>query len=203
MGLRERKKAATTQRILAEASTMFQEKGYENIRIEDIAANSDLSVATFYNYFKSKADILLNSVASESETVLANAEEIIERPYESAIQAFDSLVRSYFTTSFSKVPRSLWRIAVSQTMLSPNSEFCLLYVDVDDRLSKQCSRLLRNMQKVGHIRQDIDPITLGELLFNNINMNFIGYIRSETLSAEDMCDVVNRQSAPLFEAISN
>ena len=58
-GLRERQKATRTQRILDEAFELFRSVGYEAARIEDIAAAAELSVGTFYNYFPSKAEILL------------------------------------------------------------------------------------------------------------------------------------------------
>jgi AcrR family transcriptional regulator len=202
MGLRERKKAATAQKIIEEASEMFQEKGYENTRIEDVAARADLSAATFYNYFRSKADILLSSVSAETEIVLAEADHCIDQTYGSAADAFDALVETYFTTSFTRTPRSLWRIAVSQSMLDPGSEFSQRYVEMDNRLSKQCCRFVRVMQKALHIREDVPSEPIGELLFNNVNMNFVGYIRSETLIADDVRAIVNRQSAPIFRLIS-
>lgn len=202
MGLRERKKAATAQKIIEEASRMFQEKGYENTRIEDVAARAELSAATFYNYFRSKADILLSCVSTETELVLAEADHCIEQTYDSAAKAFDALVATYFTTSFTKTPRSLWRIAVSQSMLDPGSEFSQRYVDMDIRLSEQCCRFVRVMQEAELIRAEVPSEPIGELLFNNVNMNFVGYIRSEALTGEDVRAVVNRQSAPIFNLIS-
>lgn len=203
MGLRERKKAATAQRITQEASRMFQEKGYENTRIEDVAARAELSAATFYNYFRSKADILLSCVSTETEFVLAEADRCIDQTYNNAATGFDALVATYFTTSFTKTPRSLWRIAVSQSMLDPESEFSQRYVEMDDRLSRQCIRFVRVMQDAGLIRAEVPSEPIGELLFNNVNMNFVGYIRSDTLTGEDVRAIVNRQSAPIFDLISN
>lgn len=202
MGLRERKKAATAQKIIEEATEMFQEKGYESTRIEDVVARANLSSATFYNYFRSKADILLSSVSAETEIVLAEADRCIDREYGCAEEAFDALVETYFTTSFTKTPRSLWRIAVSQSMLDPGSEFSQRYVEMDERLSQQCCRFVRVMQDAWHIRNDVPSEPIGELLFNNVNMNFICYIRSETLMAADVRAIVNRQSAPIFHLIS-
>lgn len=181
---------------------MFQEKGYENTRIEDVAAQAELSAATFYNYFGSKADILLSCVSTETELVLAEADHCIEQSYDTAAMGFDALVATYFTTSFTKTPRSLWRIAVSQSMLDPRAEFSLRYVEMDSRLSKQCCRFVRVMKEAALIRAEVPSEPVGELLFNNVNMNFIDYIRSDTLTGEDVRAVVNRQSAPVFDLIS-
>lgn len=202
-GLRARKKEATSRRIITEASRMFQSEGYNDTRIEDVAAAADLSVATFYNYFRSKADILLSSVTKETEKVLELGDQCIAMPYPDAISGFDALCKVYWTQSFKTTSRQMWRIAVSQTMLDPESEFCRRYVAFDDRLSDQVCALIRKMQSVGHIRSDIDPEPVGALLFNNININFLNYIRNDSLTAEQVREAVNIQSAPVFQLISS
>lgn len=181
---------------------MFQDEGYETTRIEDVAAAAELSVATFYNYFHSKADILLSSVTEETEKVLAQAELCIARPYPDVASGFDALSLVYWTYSFTGTSRQMWRIAVSQTMLDPQSEFCRRYVALDDRLSDQVCDFIRRMQAAGHVRPEIDAAAMGALLFNNINMNFLAYIRSDTLSATEVRDAVSFQSAPIFCLIS-
>ena len=181
---------------------MFQETGYEETRIEDVAAAADLSVATFYNYFRSKADILLSSVTAETEKVLAQAERCIAQSHPDVVAGFDALSGVYWTYSFTGTSRQMWRIAVSQTMLDPQSEFCRRYVELDERLSEQVCEFIRRMQSAGHIRPEIDPAPVGALLFNNINMNFIAYIRSDTLTAAEVRDAVHVQSAPVFRLIA-
>lgn len=202
VGLRARKKEATSRRIIAEACRMFHETGYEETRIEDVAAAAELSVATFYNYFRSKADILLSSVTEETEKVLAQAERCIAQSYPDATTGFDALSRVYWTYSFTGTSRQMWRIAVSQTMLNPQSEFCRRYVALDERLSDQVCDFIRRMQAAGHIRPDVDPDPVGALLFNNINMNFLAFIRSDSLTGPQVRDAVKVQSAPLFDLIA-
>jgi AcrR family transcriptional regulator len=202
-GLRARKKEATSRRIITEACRMFQDEGYSDTRIEDVAAAADLSVATFYNYFRSKADILLSSVTEETEKVLELAEQCIAMSHTDAAAGFDALSLVYWTQSFTTTSRQMWRIAVSQTMLDPESEFSRRYVVLDNRLSDQVCDFIRKMQSAGHIRPDIDPEPIGALLFNNINMNFLDYIRSDCLTAEQVREAVNIQSAPLFQLISS
>ncbi|WP_386681070.1 TetR/AcrR family transcriptional regulator [Loktanella sp. R86503] len=201
-GLRARKKEATSQRIIAEACRMFQDTGYEETRIEDVAAAAELSVATFYNYFRSKADILLSSVTEETEKVIAQADRCIAQPHADAASGFDALSQVYWTYSFTSTSRQMWRIAVSQTMLDPQSEFCRKYVALDDRLSDQVCSFIRQMQAAGHIRPEVDAGPIGALLFNNVNMNFLAYIRSDTLTAAQVRDAVHAQSAPVFRLIA-
>ncbi len=58
-GLRERKKAKTRSAIRTEAFRLFREQGYGATTIEQIAAAAEVSPATFFRYFPTKEDVVL------------------------------------------------------------------------------------------------------------------------------------------------
>ena len=76
-GLRERKKQETRIALSWAAVRLTVERGYGNVRIEDIAAEAGVSLRTFRNYFDSKADAI---AAREVDRSLRIAEELRARP---------------------------------------------------------------------------------------------------------------------------
>ena len=58
-GLRERKKQATREALRLAALRLAVEKGWDQVRVEDIAAEAGVSTRTFNNYFASKDEAFL------------------------------------------------------------------------------------------------------------------------------------------------
>jgi AcrR family transcriptional regulator len=58
-GLRERKKLQTRQHLLAVATGLFLERGFDRVSVAEIAAAADVSKMTVLNYFPTKEDIVV------------------------------------------------------------------------------------------------------------------------------------------------
>ncbi|UOX91620.1 TetR family transcriptional regulator [Amycolatopsis sp. FBCC-B4732] len=76
-GLRERKKHETRIALSWAAIRLTVERGFDNVRIEDIAAEAGVSTRTFSNYFGSKGEAI---VARHHDRARAIAAALRERP---------------------------------------------------------------------------------------------------------------------------
>lgn len=61
-GLRERKKAKTRASLRAHALRLFQEQGYAETTVEQIAAAAEVSPSTFFRYFATKDETVLDDL---------------------------------------------------------------------------------------------------------------------------------------------
>lgn len=59
-GLRERKKRQTRQQLTDTATEMFLERGFDNVRVTEIAQACGVSEKTVYNYFPTKESLIMD-----------------------------------------------------------------------------------------------------------------------------------------------
>jgi len=81
-GLRERKKRETRIALSWATIRLVVERGLDNVRIEDIAAEAGVSTRTFSNYFATKGEAI---VARHFERARAIAEQLRHRPADEPI----------------------------------------------------------------------------------------------------------------------
>ncbi|EFH84000.1 TetR/AcrR family transcriptional regulator [Ktedonobacter racemifer] len=95
MSLRERKKRLAQATIEEAALQLFQQKGYERTSIQDIADVVMMSPRTFFRYFASKEDVLLEpmrAIQSEGLRFLQHAAPT-ESPHAALRATFEYLAR--------------------------------------------------------------------------------------------------------------
>jgi AcrR family transcriptional regulator len=56
--LRDRKRARTRQALVEAAAELFEERGYQETTVAQIAARADIGTRTFFSYFATKEDLL-------------------------------------------------------------------------------------------------------------------------------------------------
>jgi AcrR family transcriptional regulator len=204
-GLRVKQKKARTERILEEAARLFRTVGYEAARLEDIAEAAELSVGTLYNYFASKGDMLLAMVILEVEEVIVSGERSIRKQYPTAAKAIDALIGSYYENSFVYTTKEMWRIAMAQMILKPDTLFGRRYTELDGHLIEQVGTCFSSLQRQGLVREDkdVDPARLGRLVFNNLNMMFIECVRSDTMTTAEVRAFVADLNEPIIQHASS
>ena len=162
---RSRKGAATRARLLEAAKLIFEDAGFLEARISDIAEKAGLSHGSFYHYFESKEQIF-REVAEIQEGLLTAAPS----PEELAAEPTDELGRIHSANR-----RYLQRYRDNGKIMGVIEEVSRYDSFVNDaRMQRQkhfadrAERAIRRLQAAGEADPDIDPeiaaVALGSLV---------------------------------------
>src|SRR5262249_23838516 len=103
-GLRERKRRLTRQLISDAATTMFATRGFDNVKVSEVANRVGVSEKTVYNYFPTKESLVLDYA---DEAVERMARALRERgPEESLTEAVVRAIQED-TERFDQAPEAL------------------------------------------------------------------------------------------------
>ncbi len=194
-GLRAQNKADRGRRILECAARLFRERGYDPVRIEDIAAEARMSPGTVYNHFQTKGDVLLAIVTMEVEEVLAEGEKVLADPPGGVAEALNRLIGGYYRHSLIYLSKAMWRTAMAHSIAAPDSAFSRRYTGLDLRLTDQICALVADLQARGHLRPEIAARTMGEMVFDDINQMFIDFVKDEGRPMTALLDDMDRHHA--------
>ncbi|MBN2416414.1 TetR/AcrR family transcriptional regulator [bacterium] len=80
------------QRILDAAADLFAERGFHEVKVDEIALRADLSKGTIYLYFKNKEDLFHSIIKDRTDELIVQLEEAA-----SADESFDTSLRRLVT----------------------------------------------------------------------------------------------------------
>lgn len=198
--LRERQKAARRLRIAKAAASLIREVGYERATMEAIAERASVSKGTVYNYYENKGDVLLAIITMEAKETYEIGRSVIEDEAKSPCLALLELIQIYIDEPMKIMGKEGWRHAISMAILQPTSTFGSQHADVDRRLGLQMTELIQKMKSRGFFERVTNPTTLGQVLFNNVNMMFTLFVCSDSINQVQLLENLRHQTLYILEA---
>ena len=115
-GLRERKKLAVRRALSSAAVRLAVERGLENVTIEDITAEADVSVRTFGNYFSGKYEAICALGTDRARRIGA---ELLARPPSEPL--WEALVNSMLAhyEGADRAPDGEWLAGLKLVLTAP------------------------------------------------------------------------------------
>ncbi len=137
------------------AKEIFEEDGFLEGRISDIAERAGLSHGSFYHYFDSKEEIFREVAASVEETLVEPLGGVILDP-ESRATPQDRL-REALRRHLESYQREARIIGVIEQMSRYDKEVSALRMERHARSSQQVADSIRSLQEHGLADPDLDP----------------------------------------------
>ena len=202
-GLRERQKETRRARIVEVARQKFQDSGYSETTIEDIAAEAELSAVTVYKYFGSKAGILLALVQQSDLILIQKLDECVKAPHQSlteGVLAFGRIMRQHAMTYLQK---PTWREVISASISEGSKDFGRTYNDLDNVLIEKMETLILNLQDRGKVTRELESKALADCLFSLQNIRFFQFIADDTIGMDAADEKFQQDLVSLKIAYSN
>jgi AcrR family transcriptional regulator len=159
-GLRERKRRVTRQLISDAATTMFATRGFDNVKVSEVADRVGVSEKTIYNYFPTKESLVLD-YADEAVEQMARA--LRERgPGESLTDAVVRAIKED-TERFDQAPEALVEfIPLFLGMIDSTPALRAAWLELHDRLANTARDELA--AQAGIDPRDPEPMVAGRAL---------------------------------------
>jgi len=155
------------QRILIAALNLIKERGYDAVTLKDICNAANISKPTFYYYFKSKEDLLLQFYSIPEDNVINNITSILME--EKSIEQFWRLIEplvDFIVESGTEITKHML-YALTNEHIRP--------FDISESQQDKMDigvKILERAQLSGEIRNSSDPM----LLFKISHAQFVGII---------------------------
>jgi AcrR family transcriptional regulator len=99
-GKRDQNKRANRGAILEAAREVFLEHGYEAVTIRDVIRRTELASGTFYNYFRTKQDLLRALVEDHVQDLTAELRRV-----RGSARSLDEFVQGAYLAAFTRIAR--------------------------------------------------------------------------------------------------
>jgi AcrR family transcriptional regulator len=151
-GPRSRKGAETRARLLDAAKEVFEEAGFRDARISDIADRAGLSHGAFYHYFDSKEQVFREVADVQEARLLAQSnEESSSRPSE-----LDRILRA--NRSYLERYRDNGKImGVIEEVSRYDDHVSEARMRRQKHFADRAERSIRRLQEEGHADPAVDP----------------------------------------------
>ena len=153
-GVREARRQVRFTRIFEATMEIFAAQGIAAIRLSDIASRVGMSPGHLYHYFDSKSDLLVRTLRWEEDRFYEEFERNTKH-LTSPTDRIAALVEEWAPTGRTDVTWLLWLEVSSLSRNDP--QVAESFAPIDARSRKTWAALVREGQKDGVFRTDVDP----------------------------------------------
>jgi AcrR family transcriptional regulator len=157
--LRRERSVATRRRLVRAATQLWIAQGYDETTVEQICASAGVGRSTYYLYFESKEQLLVELTLATARGVAADVEATLGTG--SLDQQVDAFVAG-LARRMQSVPKNLAalvmrHIAASAVQPRPAGDDAVLFDDI-------LAVVVRDAQTRGELRADVNPREIGDIL---------------------------------------
>jgi AcrR family transcriptional regulator len=162
LGLRERRKLATRERIRAAAADLFTRHGYGATTMREIARRGRVGLGTLFNYAEDKRDLVF-LIFNEELNAVTDVALAAPRPGQPLVDQLIAVFRVHYRWLGGKP--ALARILLQELTFYSSGKQAATFLGIRKRLIDGLEALVRAAQRARRIRSREDPAVIARHIF--------------------------------------
>ena len=195
MSLRQQKKQQTRDDILRTATRLLTERGFDAMRMRDVAAAAKVSYQTLYNYFPNKAQIVQALLMQDVDGISHQFAELIATYERGLLDALEAIAQMRIDV-VRRHDRALW-VEVLIELYTPGNEHPQVYIALEQTSHRLLSQLLDKAQASGELAAEVDTELMARTLFAQSEFAFIEFALNEHITLATVLERTNAMAALL------
>lgn len=180
--LREKKKEDRKIRIQNAAIELFGSIGYKATTIARIAEDANLGVGTFYNYYKSKEQVLISIISDKAEEFTTAFDYAIQNYTTDILYSVNLLIDVYYN-SFTIYNKLIWCEFISNVFGTQHNTIDMIK-NIDSLFINKLIELLICLKKDGVIKKNIDEFNTANTLYSILVFQLLMYVLDENMTID-------------------
>lgn len=198
-GKRAAQKAERENRIYQAACDLFAAKGFDATGMDDIAERAGLSVGTLYNYYDSKASVLLAVLRRAIKQLIDRSDALLRAPPPDAEEGLNALAETYLKAL--SQDRDLWRNLWSAALAAPKP-YESGFFEVDEVLTARLTRLATHYQRTGSLSQSIPPKVGAAALYAFYSQALMAYLWDDRITTRRLLKDCRAATAAILHGLA-
>jgi TetR/AcrR family transcriptional regulator, cholesterol catabolism regulator len=179
----------TRQVLLRRAAELFSKKGYADTSIADIGSKARMANSLFYHYFKTKEEVLFETIITTGEELLGVLKEVQRRETSDPVECFRNMIREHLLTFGVRRKAEAIVVVEQQYWLTPKHK------EAVRNLSRQIYDLyidkFKEIQAAGQLT-NLDLPVVAYSVFASITWFFHLYREGGKLSSDEIVEQIIR-----------
>jgi len=201
MSLRARQKARRAQEIIDIAATLFEERGYANTTIEDLAEAAMVAPGTVYNYFGTKDGLLRGILQAHIDARRIERERFFKNLPEDIGVALDEYLDLLLDRAFVLANREIWRQVLASSISNGGQQHDLLQ-EITGVLVGQFEQFFRKFVARGTLVLNAPLRELAEAAMGIADFHFYRLVRRNDLTIKSAKAKIRTQLRLLLQGVS-
>jgi len=200
-GLRQKQKERRESDILDAATKLIEANGWENTSIEEVAARAEVGVATIYNYFGSKVDLLHAIINRYADEQIEAGRKVINNCPADVVDGMTALFITYTDGIAARFGKRLLQEFFSMGV-SQQFSYGKDVMPMKMRIIEQMSELVGRYRDKGQICLDASKEEAAMLCYSVVSMPLMLFMVLPDMELEDAKKAMRRNLQLLFRGLS-